>query len=85
MIGWPYNNRGSTSAPSSALARGLTSDGTDTPCGGDAHPRIRACLKSSRHALAYSRAQTSGISLWRCYLWQKKRVWLLAGAAGEGA
>ncbi len=27
-------------ATSSALARGLTSDGTDTPCGGDAHPRI---------------------------------------------
>ena len=30
MIGRPYNNRGSTSAPSSALVRGVTSAGTDT-------------------------------------------------------
>lgn len=85
MIGWPHNNRGSTSAPSSALAHGLTSDGTDTPCGGDAHPRISARLKSSRHALAYSGAQTSGITLMEVLLMAIKSCLVIGGSGRGGA
>ena len=59
MIGWPCNNHGSTSAPSSALARGLTSDGTDTPCGGDAHPRISSTLYKSTTAGLYGKPYTT--------------------------